>query len=177
MVRFAQAWIAVTTILSRLNRWVVSILISVILVSIVTQAINRYFNLFDFNAFDQIARLAMVWAVMLALVHVFAQRTNVRVDLLDTVMGHRINHLRNILADVTGATLMGLIHYKSWALISIGTTLQITGTPFTAAYTYSAIATGTLLLFLLFACRAVIEIAGLVEETKATAADEEGADR
>lgn len=138
--------------------WVTAALVALMLVVIVAQAANRYFDLLVFNAFDQVARVAMVWVAFIALIAVFARGTNVRVDLLDQSFGSRLCYLRSLFGDLLGAAVMTVIHVKSWPLLEIGADMPVTGTPMTLAWSYMALTVGSLGLGLFFLGRAALSV-------------------
>ena len=135
--------------------------LAIVFVFTVGSAVDRYIYSSPFNAYEQLAKLALVWFTFLGFVLAYRARTNIRVDLIDGVLSVQARRVRDMVGDLIALGIFGVILWKIWRLIEVGANQVIMGTPFSldAAYLSLLIAAGfgtlviTVRFILLFAGR------------------------
>ncbi|MCF3933225.1 TRAP transporter small permease subunit [Acuticoccus sp. M5D2P5] len=122
-------------------------------------ASDRYIYDTHFNAYDQIAQLALVWLTFLGIVLAFRAGTNIRVDLVDGMLPVRLLALRDILSDVAAIGIFGVIQWKVWRLVEVGAGQVIMGTPFSSDATFLALAVSSAAAMVVVGMRLVRRLA------------------
>lgn len=151
---------ALVAAVERAGRWIVGLLALVILLFTFGQVLDRYIFKTTFDAYDQIARLGLVWMTFLGFALAFQERRTIRVELLDTVLGPNLMKWRETLFDLMILALVVLLHVKGWRVTEVGAYQAIIGTPFTYAWSYAAIPVATALLALFLVIRIVHRLRG-----------------
>jgi TRAP-type C4-dicarboxylate transport system permease small subunit len=123
------------------------------------QVVDRYGPGIAFNAYDQVAQLALVWLTFLGIALALRDRVNIRVDVIDGWLGPRLLRLRDAVSDLVAIALLAIVQAKIWALVTIGSGQVIMGTPFSMSATFLALAAGSALAIALLAIRLVLELA------------------
>jgi TRAP-type transport system small permease protein len=138
----------------------ISLVISLLIVLGFTcaQVVDRYGPSVAFNAWDQIAQLALVWVTFIGVALAIRDRANIRVDLIDGWLGGRLVAVRDRLADLLAIGLLVVIQAEIWRLVDIGGRQVIMGTPFTMSATFLALALGSGLAIALLTLRLVLAI-------------------
>ncbi|MFW6076310.1 MAG: TRAP transporter small permease [Hyphomicrobiales bacterium] len=148
--------------LATLGAVAVVITLLIVLVFTVAQVVDRYGLRVAFNAWDQIAQLALVWLTFLGIALAIRDRVNIRVDLIDTWLSRRMVRLRDIATDVLVIALLTIVQVKIWRLVEIGGGQVIMGTPFTMSATFMGLAVGSGLAIALLSLRLIIQFAEAV---------------
>lgn len=137
--------------------------LAIVFVFTLGSAADRYIYDAAFNAYEQIAKLALVWFTFLGFVLAYRARTNIRVDLIDGVLSARLRRIRDMAGDLIALGIFGVILWKIWRLIEVGASQVVMGTPFSldAAYLSLLVAAGfgTLVIIVRF----ILLIAGRSE--------------
>ena len=133
---------------------------AIVLVFTLGSAADRYIYDTPFNAHDQIAQLALVWTTFLGLVLAIRARTNIRVDLLDSMLSPGWIRVRDIAGDLVALAIFGVLQWKIWRLVEVGAGQIIMGTPFSSAATFMALAIGSAAAIAVLAIRMVLLSAG-----------------
>jgi TRAP-type transport system small permease protein len=139
--------------LDRIGQLLVALLLVVVLVFTVGQVVDRYVLKGAFNAYDQMARLGLVWLTFIGIAMGFRERANIRIDLLDHLLPPRFAAVKGAVLDAAILALTVLIHVESWRLIEVGAFQVVIGTPFTYVAVYSGLVAGTALLAVFLALR------------------------
>jgi len=148
--------------LALLGAIAVVIALLIILVFTVAQVVDRYGLHVDFNAWDQIAQLALVWLTFLGVALAIRDGVNIRVDLIDAWLSSRMVRFRNVATDLLAIALLTVVQVKIWRLVEIGGGQVIMGTPFTLSATFMALAVGSGLAIALLSLRLIIQFAEAV---------------
>ncbi len=143
-----------------LGKWIVIFSMAVALIFTVGQAADRYGLHSDFNSYDQIAMLALVWLTFVGNILALRDNANIRVDMIDAWLPPRLLRLRNIVSDFAIIGLFLMIQVKIWRLVELGAGQVIIGTPFTSASTYMGLAVGSGFGILVVLVRLVLDLAG-----------------
>lgn len=140
----------------------VAAMIVMVVVAVFTlgSASDRYIYDTAFNAYDQIAQLALVWLTFLGMVLALRARTNIRVDLVDGLLPARLLAARDIVSDVAAIAIFGVIQWKVWRLVEVGSGQVIMGTPFSSDATFLALAVSSAAAILILAVRLVLRFSG-----------------
>lgn len=140
----------------------VAAMIVMVIVAIFTlgSASDRYIYDTAFNAYDQIAQLALVWLTFLGLVLALRARTNIRVDLIDGMLPARLLVARDVVSDVAAIAIFGVIQWKVWRLVEVGSGQVIMGTPFSSDVTFLALAVSSAAAIIILAVRLVLRFSG-----------------
>ncbi|MBL8698420.1 MAG: TRAP transporter small permease [Alphaproteobacteria bacterium] len=153
----AIAWLA--------RAWLV-VMLAVVVAFTFGQALDRYAVHSQFNAHDQIAKLALVWLGFVGFAVAIRDDATIRVDIIDARLPPRLRAVRDALFDLAMLGLMALIQVKAWPVIEVGGNLRILGTPFTAAVTYAALAAGSALAIVFLALRLLRRLRGVATATE-----------
>ena len=108
-----------------------------------------------FNAYDQLARIGLVWLTFVGAAMALRQRLNIVVDLF----GHRLPPgaatLRALILDALAAAVACLLVTYAWRLMAIGGYQRVVGTPFTYLTVYTSLFVGSI-LFVVFLLARII---------------------
>jgi TRAP-type C4-dicarboxylate transport system permease small subunit len=127
-------------------RTLVGALTAAILLLVTMQAVDRHLMLSRFDAYEHLARLALVWLVFLGYALGLHENANLRIQLLDHWLPARWVLAKQLVLDLLMLAVVALIHIKGWRVVDIGATQQIMGTPFSYAAVFLAVQVGTLLV-------------------------------
>jgi TRAP-type C4-dicarboxylate transport system permease small subunit len=138
--------------LAKLVRVGVVVALIGVLVCTVAQVMDRHFTKSGAIAFDQYARLGLVWLTFFGLAVGFRERANIRIDLLDHVLSKRARHLKGLVLDVVVVAVSILMIVVGWRLLQVGSFQMLMDTPLTYETMYGALlaALAILSLFLVF---------------------------
>ncbi len=136
-LRRAEHW------LTRVSQAIVFVSMLVVLVFTFGQAVDRYALHTTFDAHDQIAKVGLVWLVFAGVAVAYAQRENLRIDLIAKYLPPAVLRWRDALFELAILILCVLINFKAWSVLEVVAFQQILGTPITNAVPYSAILLGT----------------------------------
>jgi TRAP-type transport system small permease protein len=145
--------------LALLGRIAVVTSLLIVLAFTASQVVDRYGLSVAFNAWDQIAQLALVWVTFLGIALAIRDRTNIRVDLIDHWLGERWLELRDRATDLLAIAVLMVVQVKIWRLVDIGAGQVIMGTPFSMSATFLALAVGSGLAIGLLSIRFILAIA------------------
>jgi len=132
----------------------------VILAFTVGQVVDRYILKSTFNAYDQLARMGLVWATFIGLALGFREHANIRIDLIDHVLPRHAVLIKQLVFDVAVLALVILINIESWRVVEVGAFQMVIGTPFTYELVYLALTCGTVLLGLFALLRIADAVTG-----------------
>lgn len=149
---FAAYW-RLTELLDLLARGFMIFLVVVILIFTGGQAIDRYLLHTSFDAYDQIARLGLVWLTFFGYALGYRDRVNLRIELLDMALGPRARFVKQIVFDIWLLALVALINQRGWLVMEVGGSQAILGTPFDYSMVYGGLQFSTLLLLVFVALR------------------------
>jgi TRAP-type C4-dicarboxylate transport system permease small subunit len=142
-------------LLARLVRWTVAFMAAVILLTTAAAVVDRHVFGTTFDAYDQYARLGLVWMTFLGFALALRERHTIRVEILDGLLGPRARFWRETIFDGAVLALAVLLVVKGWAVAEVGTFQDIIGTPFTYAWSYTAIPAAACLICLFLTLRIV----------------------
>ena len=129
--------------LLRLNGMLILVgMLSVVLFCL-GQAIDRYSFKSRFDAYDQLARVGLVWLVFAGMAWGYAARQNLRIDLWGAHLNLNFMRWRERLFEWLVLLTCVLLHWKAWAVIEVSGFQPIMGTPLTNATPYSVILLST----------------------------------
>lgn len=139
-------------LLSMLVRVVVVVSLVAVLFFTVAQVFDRHFFKSGAIAFDQYARLGLVWLTFFGLAIGFRERANIRIDLLDHVLTKRVRHIKGLVLDLVVLAVSILMIVVGWRLLQVGAFQMLMDTPFTYEVMYGALlaALAVLCVFLVF---------------------------
>lgn len=134
-----------------LGRLSVVTALSMVLIFSFAQVLDRYLLKTQFDAWDQLARISMVWTAFLGAAMALRERRNIVIELIDSHLSPRLRKLRDRVFDVLLLVLATTLFVKSFPVVEVGMFQSIMGTPFTQAVSYSAltVSMGLFILFLL----------------------------
>lgn len=132
---------------------VVFFLMVSIAVMMFAQAVDRYLIGSGFSAYDQLAKIAMIWLAFLGLPLVLMHRENIAADLIAAWMGKRLKALRTLIFDATMAGLAAMILWYGRPVMRVGAFQEIIGTPFTYWSVYLGLNIGMLLTVIVLIAR------------------------
>ncbi len=136
-LRRAEHW------LIRVNQAIVFVAMLVVLVFTFGQAVDRYALHTSFDAHDQLAKVGLVWLVFAGMAVAYAQRENLRIDLIAKYLSPAVVRWRDALFELAILAVCVLVNVKAWDVLEVVAFQQIMGTPLTNAVPYSAILLGT----------------------------------
>jgi TRAP-type C4-dicarboxylate transport system permease small subunit len=150
----ARGWVGrAVGAVETLARICVGLAMLVILVFTSGQVVDRYLLKTSFNAYDQVARLGLVWMTFLGIAVAFRERANIRIDLLDHALPLRFVQWKSVVLDVATLVVTIVIHVEGWRLLEVGAYQTLMGTPFTYEVVYAALLVGTALLAVVLVMR------------------------
>lgn len=134
--------------LIRILNVMIAVLIILITVFITLQALDRHLAISNFDAYEHLARISLVWLVFLGYAVGLHGNSNIRIELFEHFLSPLAAVVLRVLMDVLMLALALVINVKGWTVYEIGSTQTIMGTPFTQGTVYLAIQVGTLLISL-----------------------------
>ena len=132
-----------------LGRLSIVLSLAVVLIFCFCQVLDRYALKSQFDAWDQIARIGMLWSAFLGAALALRERRNVVIDLIDSRLPKLVRQIRNKLFDVILLALSIILLVKGLDVVEVGKFQDIVGTPFTYAVSYTAL-TASMVLFIFF---------------------------
>ena len=120
--------------------------------------INRSFV--TLKKFDHDPDPLLKRVTFLGLVLALRARTNIRVDLIDGMLPARLLAARDIVSDVAAIAIFGVIQWKVWRLVEVGSGQVIMGTPFSSDVTFLALAVSSAAAIIILAVRLVLRFSG-----------------
>jgi len=123
--------------------------------------LDRYLFKSTFDAYDQLARLSLVWLTFIGFALAFAENRSIRMEILSSALPPVMRKWRDTVFDLAVLALVGLLHVKAWRVAEVGAFQVIIGTPFTYAWSYAAVVVATALLALFLVVRIIRRLAGL----------------
>lgn len=129
--------------LTAVNHGIVLVTMVVVLLFAFGEAVDRYLLGTSFNAYEQIAKIGLVWLVFGGTAAAYARRENLRIDLFRKHLSPALLRWREALFEIATLLICILINVKAWSVLEVASFQQILGTPFTNVVPYSAIILGT----------------------------------
>lgn len=140
----------------RADRWLcwvgrlaVALTLAMVLVFCFAQVLDRYLLKTQFDAWDQVARIGMLWCAFVGAAMALRERRNVVIDLIDRHLSDRVRRARDRLFDALLLALAATLFYKGLDVVAVGNFQDIVGTPFTYAVSYASLTVG-MVFFMLF---------------------------
>jgi TRAP-type C4-dicarboxylate transport system permease small subunit len=126
-------------------------MLAIILGFSLAQILDRYLLKTEFDAWNQIERIAMVWAALIGAAIAFRERRNLVIELIDSMLPPVVRKVRDVACHLVLLGLAVLLFVKSLRVVEVGLQQDIVGTPFTYAVDYAALSLslGLFILFLL----------------------------
>ena len=118
-------------LLRRVLGFAVSCLMMAMTVPMFCQFLDRYLIGAGFSAYDQLAKIGMVWLAFIGLPLVLLHHENISADLIRNVLRPRILDLRDLAFDIVIGGMAVLILWCGVPVMRIGAFQDIIGTPFT----------------------------------------------
>jgi TRAP-type transport system small permease protein len=150
VVRFV-AWIC---------RTIVVLALLLIFLFTVGQVADRYVLGTNFDAYDQISRLGLVWLTFVGFAVGVWERVNIRIELLDRFLTAGVQHAITLVLDIGMAGVAILVLVEGWRLLEIGAYQAIMGTPFTYEIVYAGLLVGMGVLIFFLAVRLLEAVRG-----------------
>ena len=144
-----QALYRADRIICWLGRGAVVLALAMVLIFSFAQVLDRYLLKTQFDAWDQLARISMVWAAFLGAAMALRERRNIVIELIDAHLSPRWIKIRDRVFDSLLLLLAVILFVKSIPVVEVGMFQRIMGTPFTQAVSYAAL-TFSMGLFVLF---------------------------
>lgn len=155
-----SAWRARILLVDRVVCWIgrlgVALTLAMVLIFCFAQVLDRYLLKSQFDAWDQIARIGMLWCAFLGAAMALRERRNVVIDLIDSHLSPRLRRARDRLFDAVLLVLAATLFYKGLDVVEVGHFQDIVGTPFTYAVSYAALTAGMVFFMLFLALRLLI---------------------
>lgn len=165
--RSAPRYRAIARLIDRLGRglrFAVGALAGIILLFTAGSVLDRHIFKSSFDAYDQIARLALVWMTFLGFALALRERQTIRIEILESLLGPRARLVLETIFDAGMLALAVLLLVKGWAVAEVGAFQDIIGTPFTYAWSYAAIPAASVLLILFLALRIAGRLLGAEQD-------------
>lgn len=142
--RSVLAWLVKA--LAGLTRAGVVFALLTVLVFTVGQVVDRHFMKSGFSAFDQYARLGLVWMTFLGIAIAFRERANIRIDLADYFLPPKLTRVKAVVLDLAVIGVAVMLVVVGWRLLEVGSFQMIMDTPFSYEQVYGALLLGMALL-------------------------------
>lgn len=144
------------TTITKVHSWtnkilttLVVILMLVTLTAMFAQAVDRYFIHSTIFAYDQIAKISMIWLCFLGLPVVFLKRVNISADLIVELLPKKLVIIRTILFDFIIMFLAIVLVWFGLPVMEVGAFLDIVGVPLTYWSVYLSFNIGMALLVII----------------------------
>lgn len=147
-----------------IGRLSVVLTLAVVLIFCFCQVLDRYVLKTQFDAWDQIARIGMLWATFLGAALALRERRNIVIDIIDSHLSERVREMRDKLFDLLLLILATTLFIKGLDVVAVGQFQDIVGTPFTYAVSYASLTAGMVLFILFLALRLLIPHAAPPED-------------
>ncbi|WP_420726119.1 TRAP transporter small permease [Hwanghaeella sp. LZ110] len=131
----------------------VFLLTVIILVAMFLQALDRYLIGSGFSAYDQLAKIAMVWLAFLGFPLALLHRQTVAADLVQGILHPYVVRIRGLVFDALIAVLAASLVWFGAPVMRVGAFQEIIGTPFTYWSIYLGLNIGMGLVVLILVCR------------------------
>jgi TRAP-type C4-dicarboxylate transport system permease small subunit len=118
----------------------------VVLVLTASQAIDRYALHTSFDAYEQLASVGVVWVTYFGYALGYHERANLRIELLDTLLGPVAVAIKRLVFDACILALAAAINLNGWRVLEVVSNQDVIGTPFTNAIVYWSLQSGTILI-------------------------------
>ncbi len=139
-----------------IGRLAVALTLAMVLVFCFAQVLDRYLLKTQFDAWDQVARIGMLWCAFVGAAMALRERRNVVIDLIDRHLSDRVRRARDRLFDALLLALAATLFYKGLDVVAVGNFQDIVGTPFTYAVSYASLTVGMVFFMLFLALRLLI---------------------
>lgn len=146
--------------LAGLVRLGVAVGVLVVLAFTVGQVVDRHFLKSGFSAFDQYARLGLVWLTFLGIAIAFRERANIRIDLADHFLPPGVIRVKAVVLDLAVVGVAVMLVVVGWRLLDVGSFQMIMDTPFSYAEVYGALLLGMAVLAVFVAARLLNQATG-----------------
>ena len=143
LARFVGGAMAV---LRAVNRVLLVVFVLIVLVLTAGQAIDRYVLHTSFDAYEQLATAGVVWVTYFGYALGYHERANLRIELLDTLMGPVAAACKRLVFDAAILALAVAINWNGWTVLDVVSQQDIIGTPFTNGIVYWSLQSGTILI-------------------------------
>ena len=148
----------------RLHSWLVkaALVISLVMVLVLTvgQVLYRHWLKSTFAAYDQFARIGLVWLTFLGIAVGIRDRTNVRIELLNHLAPQHIRRYMAIAIDLVVLATSILLVLVGVPLLEVGAFQAIMGTSLNYDIMYASLLSGLCLLILFLVLRFADLISG-----------------
>jgi TRAP-type transport system small permease protein len=128
------------------TRVLLVVLMAGILVLTAGQAIDRYLLHTSFDAYEQLASVGVVWVTFFGYALGFRERTNLRIELIDTVLPPAVTAVKRMVFDILILLLALGVNFYGWDVLEVVSSQDIIGTPFTNGIAYWSLQSGTILI-------------------------------
>jgi TRAP-type C4-dicarboxylate transport system permease small subunit len=125
----------------------------VILVFTVGQVVDRHVLRTGFSAFDQYARLGLVWLTFLGFAIAVRERANIKIDLADHFLPPQIVRGKSYVLDAVVLAVAVMMIVVGWRLLEVGAFQVLMDTPFTYEVMYGALLLSLILLVVFLVLR------------------------
>jgi len=140
-------------------------LLVVALVALVTgQIVDRHVLPLPMDAPDQYVRVGLVWLTFIGFALAVADRSAIRVDLIDHWLSPRAQARLGTACDAMMLAMATIIAIKGWRVVEVGAGQYLLGTPFTAALPNAGLFVGVVLMMVFLAARLIARLAPDAEE-------------
>ncbi|QKH37593.1 TRAP transporter small permease [Achromobacter pestifer] len=139
-----------------IGRLAVALTLAMVLVFCFAQVLDRYLLKTQFDAWDQVARIGMLWCAFVGAAMALRERRNVVIDIIDRHLPERVRRARDRLFDACLLVLAATLFYKGLDVVAVGNFQDIVGTPFTYAVSYASLTVGMVFFMLFLALRLLI---------------------
>jgi TRAP-type C4-dicarboxylate transport system permease small subunit len=158
--------VRLSALLERVLGWVIMALMLIALGIVTGQFIDRHFMDLPWDAPDQFARITVVWLCFIGTGLALVEGSAIRIDLLDHVLPSRVIAWRDTIFDIALLGMLVVLAVTGWAVVKVGATQVLLGTPFTADLPYSALLIGSVAGALFVAARLLRRTVEVFDRTK-----------
>src|SRR3546814_15601747 len=108
-------------IVCRIGRFSVVLMLAVVLIFSFAQVLDRYALKSQFEAWNQIARIAMVWATFVGAAMAIRERRNLVIELIDSKLPATARRIRDVLFKFILLVLTKQLLIHTWCVVAGGT--------------------------------------------------------
>jgi TRAP-type transport system small permease protein len=155
-----QALTVSLRVVDTLLAWFIAGLVAFLVAIVTSQLIDRHFFEIPLMAPDQFVRVGLIWLTFVGFAAAVRARENIRIDLIDRLLGQRARHVIDMVFDATLLIILVMLIVKGWLVVEAGQMQILLGTPLTAALPAAGLVAGVCLMVLFVGLRLIARLAG-----------------
>ena len=159
MTAFIEVLRGAVALVERLLGWAVALLVVGLVALVTGQIVDRHALPLPIDQPDQYVRVGIVWLTFIGFALAVADRSAIRVDLIDHWLSERARLRLALACDAMMLAMATIVAIKGWRVVEVGASQFLLGTPYTAALPNSGLFAGALLMIVFLSARLIARLA------------------